>query len=204
MCWVSARSGPHRTEGNGCSPPSTLYLPGPSPVPGRYLFLLPQGLKRVQKQTATVRNVSRERLARVSIPEAALRLGVTQSAVRQRIRRGSISWEKGEDGRTYVFISPDVTSARHVDKRSRDAALVEELRDRVRSLEEQIARRDAIMLSLTESLRQLEAPRDARESPESAVEEPTGTPPPQEQQEPSSRPERSPERQVPWWRRMFG
>jgi len=133
----------------------------------------------------------------VSIPEAASRLGITQSAVRQRIRRGSISWEKGEDDRTYVFISPDVTSARHVDKRSRDAALVEELRDRVRSLEEQIARRDAIMLSLTESLRQLEAPRAERESPESAVEEPTGTPPPQEQQEPSSQ-ERS------WWRRMFG
>jgi len=131
-----------------------------------------------------------------------LRLGVTQSAVRQRIRRGSISWEKGEDDRTYVFISPDVTSARHVDKRSRDAALVEELRDRVRSLEEQIARRDAIMLSLTESLRQLEAPRAERESPESAVED-TDTSVPrsttEEQQEPTSHPqERS------WWRRMFG
>ncbi len=142
--------------------------------------------------------MSRERLERVTIPEAAERLGITQAAVRQRIRRGSISWEKGEDRRTYVYISPDVTARHTVDDTSRDE-LIEELRDRVRSLEEQLARRDAIMLSLTEGLRQLEAPREARESPESATRasdtaEPRSTT--EGQQEPTSR--RS------WWRRWFG
>jgi predicted transcriptional regulator len=138
--------------------------------------------------------MSRERLERVTIPEAASRLGVTQSAVRQRIRRDSISWEKGEDGRTYVFISPDVTRAHRVDEASRDE-LVEELRDRVRSLEEQLARRDAIMMRLTESLGQLEAPRDVRESPENASEGAGRGGVPPEQEEPISR---------PWWRRWFG
>ena len=46
---------------------------------------------------------------------------------------------------------------------------------------------------------QIEAPREEREVPESASEEPTSTSPPPEQQEATSRlQERS------WWRRMFG
>ena len=147
--------------------------------------------------------MSRDRLERVSIPEAASRLGITQSAVRQRIRRDSISWDKGQDGRTYVYVRPSETSARHVNDTSRDE-LIEELRDRVRSLEEQIARRDAIMLSLTESIRQLEARSEPREPAETTAEATNTTTEPrsatEEQQEPTSQPQ---EEQRSWWRRVF-
>ena len=39
---------------------------------------------------------------RVSVAEAARRLGISQDAVYKRIKRGSIPWDKGEDDKTYV------------------------------------------------------------------------------------------------------
>jgi excisionase family DNA binding protein len=141
---------------------------------------------------------------RLTVAQAAERLGVTQDAVRQRVRRGTIEHERTDDGRVYVYLTEDDAQPDTVQK-----ALVEELRDRVRSLEEQLARRDAIMMRLTESLGQLgqlEAPRQPRESPESAEEAAVSTPPPeeqQEQQEPTSQAQAS-KRQVPWWRRWLG
>jgi len=41
---------------------------------------------------------------RVTIREAASRLGVTEAAVRKRIQRGSLGKERGEDGREYVYL----------------------------------------------------------------------------------------------------
>jgi predicted DNA-binding transcriptional regulator AlpA len=41
---------------------------------------------------------------RVSVAEAAHRLGISQDAVYKRIKRGTIPWEKGEDDKTYVWI----------------------------------------------------------------------------------------------------
>jgi hypothetical protein len=41
---------------------------------------------------------------RVTVPDAADKLGVTQSAVRKRIQRGTIPWEKDEDGKTFVYV----------------------------------------------------------------------------------------------------
>jgi predicted ArsR family transcriptional regulator len=43
---------------------------------------------------------------RLTIAQAAKQLNVTQEAIRQRIRRGTIENHKGEDGRTYVYL-PD-------------------------------------------------------------------------------------------------
>ena len=44
---------------------------------------------------------------RLSVPEAANRLGISEGALRQRLHRGSIESEKGEDGRVYVVITRD-------------------------------------------------------------------------------------------------
>lgn len=41
---------------------------------------------------------------RVTIQEAAYRLGVKDDAIRKRIQRGTLQYEKNEDGRVYVFI----------------------------------------------------------------------------------------------------
>src|SRR3712207_1103183 len=41
---------------------------------------------------------------RVTIREAASRLGVTEAAIRKRIQRGSLHKEMGEDSRVYVYL----------------------------------------------------------------------------------------------------
>jgi hypothetical protein len=48
---------------------------------------------------------------RVMVKEAAARVGVTETAIRKRIQRGSLSKELGDDGRAYVYLdlSRDMT-----------------------------------------------------------------------------------------------
>jgi excisionase family DNA binding protein len=132
---------------------------------------------------------------RVTIQEAARRLGVKEDAIRKRIQRGTLPHEKTEEGRVFVWVdtAQDTTEDTYRDT-GRDE-LIGELRDQVRFLREELARKDAILLRMAESVPQLEAPR---ESPETAAEErieATSSEPSREPTEPSSR---------PWWRRMFG
>ena len=136
---------------------------------------------------------------RVTIQEAARRLGVKEDAIRKRIQRGTLPHEKTEEGRVFVLVdtaqdtSQDTTEDTYRDT-GRDE-LIGELRDQVRFLREELARKDAILLRMAESVPQLEAPR---ESPETAAEErieATSSEPSREPKESSSR---------PWWRRMFG
>lgn len=95
---------------------------------------------------------------RVTVAEAAQRLKVSQDTVYKRIKRGTIPWDKDEDGKTVVFIeesngytdnskSSTDASANHP-KTSTDSTvdsstdvLVHELRDRVSFLEEELRRR---------------------------------------------------------------
>jgi predicted ArsR family transcriptional regulator len=51
---------------------------------------------------------------RVTIAQAAKQLGVTQEAIRARIRRGSMESHKGEDGRTYVYLTDQESVANDV------------------------------------------------------------------------------------------
>jgi hypothetical protein len=156
---------------------------------------------------------------RVTIQEAAERLGVKETAIRKRIERGSLQKEKGEDGRVYVFIDAPPTEDRDT---SNDAAydashpagydaLISEMRGRMEDLRMQLeaerqghaeARR-LLAAALERIPPQLDAPAetpsDAPGSPESATPQPGRVGPqaevgaPQEGAEP-----------VPWWRRVFG
>jgi|SRR5215203_4032725 len=118
---------------------------------------------------------------RITVAEAAQRLGVSQDAVYKRIKRGTIPWDKAEDGKTVVYLEeanestnrPDAASERL--KTSTDTTgpssidvsvdvLVDELRDRVSFLEEELRRKDTILMSLVQRVPELEAPRDS--SPE--------------------------------------
>ena len=148
---------------------------------------------------------------RLTIQEAAHRLGVSESAVRKRIKRGTLKREKTEDGRVLVYIeSTSAPGAEEARTPERDV-LISEMQERLAFLEreldvrtEEIRRRDTIIMNMTEAMKALsppsqEAPPDERESPETA-EEQQGRGQPHsatvESQEPVQR--RS------WWRRMFG
>jgi hypothetical protein len=116
----------------------------------------------------------------VTLREAAVRLGVSEGAIRKRVARGSISFEMGEDGLRYVYLNGE--HAR--DGRGADGgtdggadALIAELRDRVRFVEGQLeAERQAhaearrIIGGLVQRIPELEAPA-------SEATEPPGGPP---------------------------
>ena len=122
---------------------------------------------------------------RVTIREAAHRLGVTEAAVRKRIQRGSLAKEMGEDGRVYVYLdlSQDMSQS-HLESQVDHEPLIEELRDRVRFLERELDRRSVeaeryqhivaglatANANLTDRLKELEAPvAQAAPSQESPV-----------------------------------
>ncbi len=107
--------------------------------------------------------------------QAAERLGITKDAVRKRISRGTLNADKTPDGTVVVSIPPSgMPSA--PDR----GELVEELRDRVRSLERQLdAEREAhaesrrIAALLAQRVPELEAASEAtrpQDGPEEAGE----------------------------------
>jgi hypothetical protein len=113
------------------------------------------------------------RTPRVTIREAATRLGVTEGAIRKRIQRGSLPKEHGEDGRVYVYLDMYEDKS-HPESQADHDPLVEELRDRVRFMERQLdAERDAhrearrIIAGLVQRIPELEIPREepAQEPP---------------------------------------
>ena len=108
-----------------------------------------------------VRTVQHERL---TIQEAAHRLGVRESAIRKRIKRGTLQREKTEDGRVLVYMEPSVPGAEEVRTPERDA-LISEMQQRLALLEreldvrtEEIRRRDTIIMNMTEAMKALNPP----------------------------------------------
>jgi hypothetical protein len=137
------------------------------------------------------------------VSDAAAALGVTVDAIRKRIQRRTIAHERDEDGRVWVILDTDQDTASKVHDTDQDTAardeLVDELRDQVRFLREELARKDAILLRMAENIPQLEAPsQEPRESPQSAARPGPGETPTEERGGPQTPSER------PWWRRMFG
>jgi hypothetical protein len=117
---------------------------------------------------------------RVHLSEAAEILGVSKDAVRMRVKRGTLRSEKGEDGRVYVWMNviPDadpncVHPQGEVDPYRE---LVEELRDRVRSLEEANRENRRIIAALTSRIPAIEALQDASEAAEPRSEGPLPLP----------------------------
>jgi hypothetical protein len=141
----------------------------------------------------------------LTVAQAADALNISQDAVRKRIARGTIPHDRDEAGRVYVYLSPSETVHKTDQDTAQDDATKTVQDAYIRSLEDQIAflrreleRKDGILLNLTERIPAIEAPSEARESPETAEEEQgRGQPHPDraEAQEPVQR---------PWWRRWFG
>ena len=125
------------------------------------------------------------------LKEAAAVLGVSKDAVRQRVRRGTLRSDKGEDGRVYVYLDDsvdDVYAAKPppASEAAGDDLLHRQMQARIDDLREQLRReQDAhaearrIIAGLVQRIPELEAPREAeaRETPETATAETEGTSP---------------------------
>src|SRR5215211_172815 len=74
---------------------------------------------------------------RITVPEAAERLGITQSAVHKRISRNQMRWEKDEEGRVYVFLDSSGSVNDRVTDKSKDLVL-DSLRDQIVAYKDQV------------------------------------------------------------------
>ncbi len=159
---------------------------------------------------------------RVTIREAASRLGVTEAAVRKRIQRGSMEKEMGRDGRVYLYLDPSQDTSHPESQIHREPMvdeLVEELRDRVAFLERSLERRSIeaeryqqIVVGLTQTnnhlsarVLELDAPAEApgqhvpSEAGAQDAANGAGSSVP-----PAGGSEAQNGTQRPWWRRVFG
>jgi excisionase family DNA binding protein len=68
-----------------------------------------------------------ESIERLSVAEAAQVLGVTRDAVHKRISRGSIKYERGEDGRFYVYVDTTTSGLDISTDASKDESKIEAL-----------------------------------------------------------------------------
>ena len=117
-------------------------------------------------------------LDRLTVAQAADALGISQDAVRKRIARGTITHDRDESGRIYVYLAPSETVHKTDQDTSQDAtsktvqdAYIRSLEDQIAFLRRELERKDGILLNLTERIPQLEAPSEARESPQTVEEE---------------------------------
>jgi hypothetical protein len=169
-------------------------------------------------------------LDRVTVPEAAERLGISENALRKRVQRDTVQWERDDDGRVFVCLPPAGTgyAADQADNYAADYAgglagdqpvapveLVESLQEQVGYLRGALETRDKelaemrrLLAGALERIPAIEPPPDTpttNTSPEPAREtspEATG--------EPVSRTDKGSNGDVPpeqerrsWWRRLF-
>jgi hypothetical protein len=135
----------------------------------------------------TERSSERRKARRVSVAEAAESLGISKDAVRMRIKRRTLRSEKIND-RVYVWLKTDEhidqDAVHHGGQGEPNRELIDELRDRVRSLEEANRENRRIIAALTQRIPELEAPREQ-------------APPPKRPQAPETAAERSSQEELP-------
>ena len=142
---------------------------------------------------------------RLTIQEAARRLGISEGAVRKRVTRGSLKHEKEDDGRVYVYL--DAGGRRRVDDGQDEGvdpnsnALISQLRDEVVYLRDENRRKDEIIMQQAMTMRQLTA-APSQEPPGDAetVEEAPDRAGPGPQSATGGAQEGA---RRPWWRRVF-
>jgi hypothetical protein len=123
-------------------------------------------------------------------------LGVSEGAIRKRVDRGTLEHHKGPDGKVYVYLPDGVDGGVDASNTPESNTLISEMRSRIGFLEEELRRKDAILLNMTEAMKALnppqEAPLEPRESDVSVSDGPGGD-------------QVGPERERrSWWRRWFG
>jgi hypothetical protein len=154
---------------------------------------------------------------RATVAEAALLLGLSEDAVRSRLKRGTLRRETGPDGTVLVVLGPDGSTGRPTTSRNQSTtsqptdqpaqgimqAHLDSLQDQIVHLRRQLeeaheANREnrRIIAGLVQRVPELEATPEPRESDVSASEEQGSTDAPSENQ--------GQEKPVSRWRRLFG
>jgi hypothetical protein len=122
----------------------------------------------------TLQDPPQDALDRISVAQAANRLGITQDAVRKRIARGTIRHGKDHEGRIFVYLDtfesesktdrdngqdrePKTVSDADQDRYTRS------LEDQIDFLRRELERKDTIIMSLTQRIPELEASPEPRE-----------------------------------------
>ncbi len=147
---------------------------------------------------------------RVTVTDAAALLGTTEGALRKRIARGTLPHERDAEGRVWVLLDAGTHRADagqqtgHPPGQDAYKELVEELRDRVRSLEEANRENRRIIAGLIQRVPELEPARE--DEPREAPQEPLGGQEraPEGQDASGTRAGQQKAAQRPWWRRWFG
>lgn len=128
---------------------------------------------------------------RVTIQDAARRLGISEGAVRKRVTRRSLRSEKGEDDRVYVYLDVGVDVGQDAGVDPNSSALISRLEDEVEFLRDQVRRQQEIIAQQAVTMRALTT---SSEPPEETVEAETSEEPPESTEGSQTTVSR------PWWR----
>jgi hypothetical protein len=148
---------------------------------------------------------------RLTVAQAAAALGITEGAVRSRIKRGTLPNAK-EGGTVYVLLGGGTSQANRTPNTGvpgDQSELIASLQDQIRYLREQLdaerqarteerRRHDTVVAQLASKIPAIEAPQEASETAETVEEAPERS----ESQPTTGGAQESV--QKPWWRRMFG
>src|SRR5215218_5530879 len=126
--------------------------------------------------------MDRREPSRLTVKEASELLGISEHAIRQRIRRNTLDSDKDADGRVYVLLDVDTEiSGERSGKVSGEQSIVDSVQlllDQNQLLREQLDEAHAanrenrrIIAALTQRIPELEAPPEPRESPATASED---------------------------------
>ena len=146
-------------------------------------------------------------LDRLTVAQAAERLGITQDAVRKRVARGTIRHDKDHEGRIFVYLDTFERESKTDQANGQDGEsktvqdegqdkYTRSLEDQIEFLRQELERKDTIIMSLTQRIPELEASSEPREHSETSSQDKDKGMTAPEQQEPAQR--RS------WWRAFFG
>jgi AcrR family transcriptional regulator len=145
---------------------------------------------------------------RLTIRQAARRLGVSEGAVRKRLARGTLRSDKEPDGRVYVYLDGGIDEGvdEGVDDRPtlESDALISQLRDEIAYLREESRRKDEIIVQQAVTMRQLTAgpaqglPRDEPRAPQGAAGEADRG----ETRPADGGAQEGSKRRPPWWRKL--
>jgi excisionase family DNA binding protein len=116
---------------------------------------------------------------RVTIAEAARRLGVKEDAIRKRIQRGTLRHEKTEEGRVFVWVDTTQDTAEDTAQDTAQDALLDAKEETIATLREQLAaerraneENRRLLAALIQRVPELEAPQGTEDGPKTPADEP--------------------------------